>query len=136
MTCESNQRELAHEVDTIDELQEIAEIPMVSYQQKIANTYNKHVHILTFQVGDLVLRNAFQNTMDVTDEKFNDTWEGPYLIDDIVEREVYQLSTMDGVQVRRSWNVTHLKKYHMQYVLTFKFLLSWCACVNKSLGHS
>lgn len=62
----------------------------------ITNTYNKHVHVRTFQVGNLVLRKMFQNTMDMTADKFNDTWEGPCLVDAIVGRGAYRLSTMDG----------------------------------------
>lgn len=86
---------------------------MMSYQQRVGNSYNKHVHVRTFRVGDLVIRKVFQNTMDVTAGKFADTWERPYLIDAVVGRGAYQLSTLDGTQVPRSWNSLHLKYYHM-----------------------
>lgn len=101
-TPDTNERELAHELDTIDELREMAKVRMTSYQQRVANTYNRHVYVRTFQVGDLVLRKTFMNTMNTTSGKFADTWEGPYLIDVVVGRGTYQLSTLDGVQVPRS----------------------------------
>ncbi|XP_074336054.1 uncharacterized protein LOC141673222 [Apium graveolens] len=61
-----NNTELSHDKDTVDELREMAKIRLVSYQQRVSYTYNKHVHIRTFRVGDMVLRKMFQNTMDVT----------------------------------------------------------------------
>ena len=112
-TTDANQEELAHDIDTIDELREIAKIRMESYRQKVANSYNKHVRVKAFSVGDLVLRKVFQNTLDTTAGKFADTWEGPYFIDAVVGRGAYQLSTIDGIQVPRSWNALHLKLYHV-----------------------
>lgn len=88
LTPDTNRHELAHDMDTIDELK-LTKIRMVSYQQRISNTYNKHVHVRTFQVGDLVLKKTFQNTMDTTVGKFAEIWEGPYFIDDIVGRGAY-----------------------------------------------
>lgn len=112
-TVEDNDSELTHDIDTVDELREMARIRMTEYQQRIAKQYNKHVHIRTFKAGDLVLRKVFQNTTDPTAGKFADTWEGPYFIDAIVGRGAYQLSTLEGVQVPRSWNAMHLKPYHV-----------------------
>ncbi|XP_074374609.1 uncharacterized protein LOC141715020 [Apium graveolens] len=90
--------ELSHNKDIVDELREMAKNRVAAYQQRIANVYNKHVHIRIFRVGDMVLRKTFQNTMDVTAEKFDATWKGPYLIDAVVGRGAYRLSTMDGTQ--------------------------------------
>lgn len=89
LTHETNEHELAHNVNTVDKLREMAKIRMTSYQQRIANTYNKHVHIMTFRVDDLVLRKTFQNTIDLTAGKFFDTWERPYLLDTVVGRGAY-----------------------------------------------
>ena len=112
-TSESNKEQLVHDLDTIDKLRYMAKIRMASYQQGVSNSYNKNVHKRQFQEGDIVLRKVFPNTVDVNDRKFVDTWEGPYLIDAIVGRGAYKLSTLDGSQVSRSWNAHHLKTYHM-----------------------
>ncbi|XP_074342192.1 uncharacterized protein LOC141679647 [Apium graveolens] len=101
LTNDVNNAELSHDKDTVDELREMAKIRVASYQQRIANVYNKHVHIRIFHVGDMVLRKTFQNTIDATAGKFADTWEGPYLIDAVVGRGAYRLSTVDGMQVPR-----------------------------------
>ncbi|XP_074337704.1 uncharacterized protein LOC141674905 [Apium graveolens] len=108
-----NNAELSHDKDTVDELREMAKIRVVAYQQRVANVYNKHVHVRIFHVGDMVLRKTFQNMMDMTEGKFADTWEGPYFIDDIVGCGAYRLSSMDGTQIPRAWNASHLKLYHV-----------------------
>ena len=113
LTPATNQVEMAHDIDTVDELRQTAKLRMASYQQRIARSYNKHVHIRLFRVGDMVLRKTFQNTTDPTAGKFADTWEGPYFIDAVVGKGAYQLSTLDGRQIPRTWNALHLKFYHV-----------------------
>ncbi|XP_074341966.1 uncharacterized protein LOC141679365 [Apium graveolens] len=53
------------------------------------------------------------NTMNMTAGKFADTWEGPYFIDVVMGRGTYRLSSMDGTQIQRAWNASHLKLYHV-----------------------
>ncbi|XP_074356439.1 uncharacterized protein LOC141696157 [Apium graveolens] len=74
LTSDVKNIELSHDKDTVDELREMTKIRLASYQQRVANTYNKHVHIRNFRVSDMVLRKTFQNTMDVMTGKFADTW--------------------------------------------------------------
>ncbi|XP_074342050.1 uncharacterized protein LOC141679448 [Apium graveolens] len=113
LTIDVNNTELAHDKDTIDELREMAKVHLVSYQQRVVNTFNKHVHMRAFCVGHLVLRKTFQNIVDATAGKFVDAWEGPYFIDVVVGCGAYPLSSMDDTQVSRSWNALHLKLYHV-----------------------
>ncbi|XP_074323239.1 uncharacterized protein LOC141660175 [Apium graveolens] len=103
-TYDANKHKMIHDIDTIDESREMTKIRMAIYQQKVTKSYTKNVHVRTFQVGDMVLRKVFQNTMDMSVGKFIEKWEGPYLIVVVVGRGAYQLSTMDGVQIPRSWN--------------------------------
>ncbi|XP_074337206.1 uncharacterized protein LOC141708069 [Apium graveolens] len=112
-TYDSNKHELTHDIDTIDELREVTKIRMAIYQQKVARSYNKNVHFRTFQVGDMVLRKVFHNMMDMSSGKFADIWERTYLITTVIGYGAYQLSTLDGVQIPRSWNALHLKFYHI-----------------------
>ncbi|XP_074271071.1 uncharacterized protein LOC141594993 [Silene latifolia] len=64
ITEDRNQVEMASSMDTIDELRTSAQIRMASYRQTVARSYNKNVKVRTLQVGDLVLRKIFQNTMN------------------------------------------------------------------------
>ncbi|KAI3761736.1 hypothetical protein L1987_52157 [Smallanthus sonchifolius] len=80
-TPEANNEALAHDLDTVDELRDLAKVRIVAYQQRIAKSYNKNIRIRRFQVGDFVLRKAVQNTTNPSDGKLAPKWEGPYLID-------------------------------------------------------
>ena len=51
---ESNNQNLIQDLDTIDELRDLAKRRMAAYQQKIASSYNKNIRLRRFQVGDLV----------------------------------------------------------------------------------
>ncbi|XP_074361050.1 uncharacterized protein LOC141701261 [Apium graveolens] len=59
LTNDVNNAELSHDKDTVDEMREMAKIRVAAYQQRIANVYNKHVHIKNFHVGNMVLRKTF-----------------------------------------------------------------------------
>ncbi|KAD5960505.1 hypothetical protein E3N88_11977 [Mikania micrantha] len=97
------------DLDTIDELMDIARIRMAMYQQNIAKSYNKNIRIRRFQVVDLVLRKAFQNTTNPVDGKLAPKWEGPYKIESEAGKGAYKLSNMEGEPLPRSWNAIHLK---------------------------
>ncbi|KAD4180148.1 hypothetical protein E3N88_28739 [Mikania micrantha] len=84
---------------------------MAAYQQKIAKSYNNNIRIRRFQVGDLVLRKAFQNTTNPMDGKLAPKWEGPYKIDSEDGKGAYRLITTDGEPLPRAWNAIHLKTY-------------------------
>ncbi|KAD4585878.1 hypothetical protein E3N88_23479 [Mikania micrantha] len=108
---ESNKEILSEDLDTIDELRDIARIRMATYQQKIAKSYNKNIMIRIFQVGDLVLSKAFQNTTNPADGKLVPKWEGPYKIESEAGKGAYKLINMEGEPLPRSWNAIHLKLY-------------------------
>ena len=64
-----------------------------------------------FKIGDLVLREVFQNTKNPGEGKLGANWEGPYKIVEVVGKGAYKLEVMDGREIANSWNARHLKKY-------------------------
>ncbi|XP_074291449.1 uncharacterized protein LOC141618249 [Silene latifolia] len=96
-----------------EELRDAAKIRIASYQQEVARTYDKNVKIRVFREGDLVLRKVFPNKKEKSAGKLAPAWQGPYLIDSIVGQGAYRLPTLEGDMIPRSWNVTHLKLFHM-----------------------
>jgi hypothetical protein len=110
---QDNDRALMENLETVDELRDAARFRIAAYQQRITKAYNKNIRIRRFQVGDLVLRKAFQNTTKASDGKLAPKWEGPYLIDSEAGKGAYWLSTLEGDILPRSWNAIHLKAYHM-----------------------
>ncbi|KAJ0433317.1 putative nucleotidyltransferase, Ribonuclease H [Helianthus annuus] len=110
---EENAAILAQDLDTIEEIRDLARVRMASYQQRMAGAYNKNVRIRKFQVGDMVLRKTFQNTINPADGKLAPKWEGPYLIEAEAGKGAYRLLTMEGNLLPRAWNAVHLKRYFM-----------------------
>ena len=72
-----NAKAIAKDLDTTDELWEVATVRIASYQQRLTNLHNRRVKPHTFLPGELVVRRVFVNTANPTDEKFQPNWEGP-----------------------------------------------------------
>ena len=60
----ANAEAISKDLDMADELQEEAAIHIASYQQRMANLYNKHIKLRAIQARDLVLIRTFENTAD------------------------------------------------------------------------
>ena len=58
------------------------------------------------------MRKVFENTTDLTVEKFQPNWEGPYIATRHDEFISYALDNLDGTLAPRMWNVMHLKRYY------------------------
>ncbi|XP_076885112.1 uncharacterized protein LOC143534534 [Bidens hawaiensis] len=78
---ETNNQDLPDNLDMVDVLRDSTKIRIAAFNQRITNSYNKNIRVRSFQVGDLVLRKAFQNTTDPKDRKLAPKWEGPYKIE-------------------------------------------------------
>ena len=107
-----NEESMIRELDTSDELWEVAAIRMVSYQRRLANSYNKRVKPRMFLPGDLMLRKVFENTADPTAGKFQPNWEGPYVVRRLGESGSYAIDKADGTPIPRMWNAISLKRYY------------------------
>ncbi|XP_074297470.1 uncharacterized protein LOC141628197 [Silene latifolia] len=110
---EANTNLMRDNLVLIEELRDSTKVRMGSYQQTVAKSYNKNVKIIVFREGDLVLRKVFPNKKEKSAGKLAPAWEGPYLIDSIVGQGAYMLQTLQGEMIPRSWNVTHLKLFHI-----------------------
>ena len=66
----ANTEAISKDLDMANELREAATICIASYQQRMANLYNKHVKSHAFRVRDLILRKVFENMADPTVGKF------------------------------------------------------------------
>ena len=110
---ESNDRILAQDLDTIDELRDLSRIHIAAHQQRITKAYNMNIEVIRFQVGDLVSRKTFQNTKDPCAGILALKWDEPYLIDSKTRKEEYRLAILEGNVLSQPWNPIHLKAYFM-----------------------
>ncbi|KFK32360.1 hypothetical protein AALP_AA6G231400 [Arabis alpina] len=109
---EVNEIALLDNLDFVEEERVQALLRIQNYQQRAAQYYNRKVQGGSFREGDMVLRKVYENTKKYQAGKLGANWEGPYLISKVVRPSVYELMTLEGVAVPRSWNSMSLKRYH------------------------
>ena len=109
---QSNIEFVIKDQDMADELREAAVVRIASYHHRLANLYNRRVKPRMFQPGDLVLRNVFENNTDSSAEKFQQNWEGSYIIMQASASGSYALDKLDRTPVPRMLNIMHLKRYY------------------------
>ena len=109
---QSNVETMIKDLDTVNELREATTVRIASYHSRLANLYNGRVKPCMFKPGDMVRRNFFENTADLSAGKFQQNWEGPYIVTWPGESRSYALDKLDGMPVPRMWNVMHLKRYY------------------------
>ena len=95
----ANAEAVAKDLETTNELWEAAVVRITSYQQTLASLHNRCVKPRTFLAGELVLRRVFENTVNLTDGKFQPNWEGPYTVVRVGAIESYELSRPNGTAV-------------------------------------
>ncbi|GBE78770.1 predicted protein [Sparassis crispa] len=63
-------------------------------------------HERALGIGDYVLRRSENPT------KLHPRWDGPFIVHDVTDRNVYQLRTRNGYILRTLYNAARLKRYH------------------------
>ena len=86
-----------------------AAVRAARYQQALRRYHSHKVHVRSFEEGDLVLR-RIQSVKN--SNKLTPKWEGPYRVIRVTRPDVVRLETEDGVPVRNSWNIKHLRKFY------------------------
>ncbi|KAJ9550407.1 hypothetical protein OSB04_014452 [Centaurea solstitialis] len=110
-TYDQNVINLSYDLDALEEIREKALRTMAAQKGIVERHFNKKVKAKIFQVGDYVLRHVFQNTQEPNAGKLSIKWEGPYIISKVIGNGAYKLTTMEGMEIPRSWNAHHLKRY-------------------------
>ena len=108
---ETNDQELALNLDLLDERREQSMIRTAAYQSRARRFWDKNVKERQFQVGDWVLRRVFPNTAESRSGKLGPTYEGPYQVVEVAGPGAYKLVDQHGKALQRSWNAIHLKRY-------------------------
>ena len=96
----------------LEEVREEASLRAAARQKQTAQRYNKTVKPKSFNEGDLVLRNCQASRPAGELKKLSPSWEGPYLVSAVVGHGAYKLQHIEGVEIPRTWNAQHLKKYY------------------------
>ncbi|XP_074346854.1 uncharacterized protein LOC141685661 [Apium graveolens] len=99
-------------LDLIDEVRDAAHARIIEYQKKASFYYNLRVKERFFKQGDLVLRKVEASRVGQKG-KLAPNWERPYKVKSIQGRGSYELETMDGEKVPRTWHAQNLKVYYL-----------------------
>jgi len=99
------------ELDLLQEMHEKAKVREEACKQRAARRYNSKTKSHLFQEGDLVWRMRGEARKLVAEGKFSSNWEGPFIVKENLRNGAYRLQHLDGREVPRTWNASHLKMY-------------------------
>jgi len=107
MTEESNEERKVN-LDLLDEAREEARIKAEAVKRRVERQYSSKVKLRQFQVGDLVMRKAHPYELV---NKLSPKWTGPFRVTEVKGNGSYNLETLEGGPIPRSWNAANLKFY-------------------------
>ena len=102
---ESNEERRVN-LDLLDEAREKARIKAEAVKRRIEQQYNSKVKLRQFRVGDLVMRKAHPYELQ---NKLSPKWTGPFRVTKAKGNGSYNLETLEGSTITRSWNAANLK---------------------------
>ncbi|BFG30773.1 hypothetical protein CerSpe_170470 [Prunus speciosa] len=104
---------MAQELDDLDEVRLRALYKLKAPKEKVARAYDKKTKAKSFGVGDLVWKTILPlGTKDRSFGKWSLTWEGPFLINQVLGKGAYMLSYESGRLHNSPINGRFLKKYY------------------------
>ncbi|KAJ9542277.1 hypothetical protein OSB04_028783 [Centaurea solstitialis] len=103
-------KELPKVYRTIEELRNSTSFKMTSQKSIIERYFDKNMKDKILQVRDYFLQHVFQDTQEINAYKLSIKWEGSYQITQVITAGPYKLKVMDGKEIPRGWNATHLKR--------------------------
>ncbi|GJS93737.1 reverse transcriptase domain-containing protein [Tanacetum coccineum] len=107
-----NDDELRLNADLLEERSERVAIHEAKAKMKMIKYYNARVCGVSFRPGDFVYRS--NNASHAVDGgKLDPKWEGPYEVTKALGDGAYWLRSMDGADLRRTWNTSNLKKCYL-----------------------
>jgi hypothetical protein len=104
---EAEEREL--DSNLLEEKRNIALTNVRKYQESLKCYCNKSVVQRELDIRDLVPKKDIR-TKDK--HKFSSSWEGPFIVVDIVAPGAYVLAEVDDGMLPNTWNVDQLRKYY------------------------
>lgn len=84
-------------------------IRSAKYQEDLRRYHNRQVRGRSFNVSDLVLRRVMA-TKDR--HKLSPSWEGPFIIAQVLRPGAYRLKDGDGNLLNNAWNIENLRKFY------------------------
>ncbi|KAK3027190.1 hypothetical protein RJ639_042456 [Escallonia herrerae] len=109
---DTNDAGLRGNLDLLDETRDQVAMRLAAYQHRVAKFFDKRVRSRSFRIGDLVLRRMDVSIPRDAIGKLSPNWEGPYSVIKLGGPGSYQLETLDGKAIPRTWNARILRQYY------------------------
>jgi len=106
--AEESNEERQVNLDLLDEAREEARIKAEAVKRRVERQYSSKVKPRQFQVGDLVMRKAHPYELE---NKLSPKWTRPFRVTKTKGNGSYDLETLEGGLIPRSWNAANLKFY-------------------------
>ncbi|VFQ85584.1 unnamed protein product [Cuscuta campestris] len=109
--AQENEENLRAELHLIDERRERAYMRAENYRRQVKSYYDQRVRPRQFKMGDWVLRKR-EVSRPTNGGKFAKSFEGPYIIKEVLADGTFRLQTPAGGDVPRVWNAANLIKFY------------------------
>ncbi|CAL8993664.1 unnamed protein product [Prunus brigantina] len=104
---------MAQELDDLDEVRLGALDRLKAQKEAVARAYDKKTKAKSFGAGDLVWKTILPvGSKDPKFGKWSPTWEGPFLVHQVLGKGAYKLSDQNGRVHDATINGRFLKKYY------------------------
>ena len=106
---QQNQRAREDSLDQVDEARDVALLHSAPYQQSLRRYQAQRVRRRDLNKGDLVLRLRQDNRGR---HKLSPSWEGPYIIAEVLKPGTYKLANENGEVFTNAWNIQQLCRFY------------------------
>lgn len=107
-----NDEDMVSSLNALEERRDTVFIQLSSYQQRLAQSYNRKVKPQEYEPRDLVLRKVVGSMKDQNARKLMPNWEGPYRVTTTVGAGAYYLEDSEERPLPRPLNVYNLRTYY------------------------
>ncbi|XP_070026405.1 uncharacterized protein [Nicotiana sylvestris] len=100
------------ELEALDENRLEAQQSLECYQDRLSRSFNKRVHLRSFQVGDqvLVVKGPIITSRRSVG-KFSAKWDGPYIVQEVYSSGAYKIVDLEGLRIGPI-NGKFMKRYY------------------------
>ncbi|VFQ78673.1 unnamed protein product [Cuscuta campestris] len=110
--AKENEETMAADLNFVEERREQAFLKAENYRRQVKEYYDRKVRAREFRVGDLVLKKR-EASQPTEGGKFAKSYEGPYKVTAVLRPGTYKLSTLEGCELGRHWNMHNLISFYM-----------------------
>jgi len=106
--AEESNEERNVNLNLLDEVREEARTKVEALKRRVEYKHNSKLEPRQFQVIDLVMWKAHPYQLK---NKLSPKWTGPFRVTEALGNGAYNLETLEGGAIPRTWNATNLKFY-------------------------